>query len=266
MRFRAGIDYDPGDIQCALAIWLAPFRLRGTRLLTDPIEAIAFYAVFVFAVTFHEAAHALAAKIGGDLTAYRGGQVSIDPIPHMKREPFGMVILPILSVALSGWPFGYASAPYDPVWAHRYPKRAGWMALAGPAANLVLAVFAAFLVRVGVGMGVFEPPASVHFKQITTAIGDPSSLMAGIAFLLSIFFSMNLLLFILNMIPLPPLDGSGALPLVLPEQWLDGYQNLCRQPMVALIGIVIVWNVIGEIFFPFLFFAIDLIYPGIQYG
>ena len=71
--------------------------------MNDPIEAIAFSAVFVFSVTLHEAAHAWAAKLGGDLTAYHGGQVSIDPIPHMKREPFGMVILPILSVAISGW-------------------------------------------------------------------------------------------------------------------------------------------------------------------
>jgi Zn-dependent protease len=242
------------------------FSIRGKRFLTDPIEAIAFYAVFVFAVTVHEAAHALAAKLGGDLTAYNGGQVSIDPIPHMKREPFGMVILPILSVAISGWPFGYASAPYDPAWARRYPKRAGWMALAGPGANLALAIVAGLLVRVGMGVGLFEAPASVNFKQITAAVGDPSSLVAGIAFLLSIFFSMNLLLFLLNMIPLPPLDGSGALALILPENWLTAYQGLIHQPMVGLIGIVVVWNLIGEIFFPCLFFAIGLLYPGIQYG
>jgi Zn-dependent protease len=222
--------------------------------------------VLVFAVTVHEAAHALVAKLGGDLTAYNGGQVSIDPIPHMKREPFGMVILPILSVAISGWPFGYASAPYDPAWAQRYPKRAGWMALAGPGANLALAIVAGLFVRIGIGAGLFEAPASVHFKQITVAVGDPSSLVAGIAFLLSIFFSMNLLLFLLNMIPLPPLDGSGALPLILPPNWLTAYQSLIRQPMVGLIGIVIVWNLIGEVFYPCLFFAIGLLYPGIQYG
>jgi len=240
--------------------------LRGKRLLTDPIEAIAFYAVFVFAVTVHEAAHALAAKIGGDLTAYHGGQVSIDPIPHMKREPFGMVILPVMSVALSGWPIGYASAPYNLAWAHRYPNRAAWMALAGPAANLALAIIAGLLVRIGMIGGLFEAPGSVHFKQITVAAGDATGLASALALLVSIFFSMNLLLFLLNMIPLPPLDGSGALPLILPENWVTAYQGLIRQPMVGLIGIVLVWNLIGEIFFPCLFFAIGLLYPGIQYG
>ena len=240
--------------------------IRGRGTLTDPIEAIAFYAVFVFAVTVHEASHALAAKLGGDLTAYHGGQVTLDPIPHMKREPFGMVILPILGVAISGWPFGYASAPYDPAWAERHPTRAAWMALAGPAANLALAVVAGALVRLGMGLGAFQAPASVHFKQITMAVGDPGGLAGALAFVLSILFSMNLLLFLLNMIPVPPLDGSGALPLVLPATWLDAYRQLTRQPMVALIGIVIVWNLIGEIFFPFLFFAIGLLYPEVQYG
>jgi len=234
--------------------------------LTDPIEAIAFYAVFVFAVTVHEAAHALAAKVGGDLTAYHGGQVSIDPIPHMKREPFGMVILPMLSVAISGWPIGYASAPYNAAWAQRYPSRAAWMALAGPAANLALAIFAGILVRIGMIAGLFEAPGSAHFKQITAAVGDQAGLASALALLVSILFSMNLLLFLLNMIPLPPLDGSGALPLILPEGWVSAYRGIIHQPMVGLIGIVLVWNLIGEIFFPFLFFAIGLLYPGIQYG
>jgi Zn-dependent protease len=234
--------------------------------LTDPVEAIAFYGVFVFAVTVHEASHALAAKMGGDLTAYHGGQVSLDPTPHMKREPFGMVILPILSVGLMGWPIGYASAPYDPRWAERYPKRAAWMALAGPAANLALAVVAAILVRLGLMFGIFQAPQSIYFSQITVAVGDPSGLLAGAAYILSIFFSLNLLLFVLNMIPLPPLDGSGALPLILPNDWLDPYRRLIHQPMVGLIGIVIVWNLIGDVFWPLLHFAIGLLYPGVQYG
>jgi Zn-dependent protease len=232
----------------------------------DPIDAIAFYAVFVFSVTIHEAAHAWAAKLGGDLTAYRGGQVSIDPIPHMKREPFGMVILPILSVALSGWPIGYASTPFDPLWAHRHPKRAAWMALAGPAANLGLVLAIGVAVRVGIGFEFFEAPDSVHFKQITAAVGDPSGIAAGLAFVASLAFSMNLLLLLFNLIPLPPLDGSGALPLVLPSAWVETYQALVRQPMVGLIGIVIVWNLIGKVFFPCLFLAVRLLYPGIHYS
>lgn len=235
--------------------------------MIDPIEAIVFYAVFVFSVTLHEAAHATAALVGGDRTAYEGGQVSIDPVPHMKREPFGMVVLPVLGLALSGFPIGYASAPFNLDWAQRYPKRAAWMALAGPGANLALALAVALAIRGGMAMGAFEAPAGVSFDQVTTAVGgDPSSLPGAAAGILSLLFSMNLLLFAINMIPLPPLDGSGALPLILPEGWVDSYQNMVRQPMVAFVGILIVWNLIGEVFRPIFLGAINLLYPGAHYG
>ena len=72
-------------------------------------DGLAYYVVFLFSTTVHEASHAWAAKLGGDLTAYHGGQVSLDPRPHIRRAPFGMVVLPIISVLLSGWPFGFAS-------------------------------------------------------------------------------------------------------------------------------------------------------------
>ena len=62
--------------------------------MDDPVEALVWYVVFLFSITVHEAAHAWAAMRGGDLTAYHGGQVSIDPIPHIRREPIGTVVLP----------------------------------------------------------------------------------------------------------------------------------------------------------------------------
>lgn len=232
----------------------------------DPIEAIAFYAVFVFSVTIHEASHAWAAMLGGDLTAYEGGQVSIDPLPHMKREPFGMVILPLLSVFSTGWPIGYASAPYNVAWAERYPTRAGLMALAGPGANLAMAVLVWLIVRFGLGSEIFEAPDFIGFSSMTRAMGDSNSLAAAAAFMLSILFSMNLLLFVLNMLPLPPLDGAAALVLVLPESMLDGYRTLTQHPVFAIIGLLLVWNLVGEIFRPVLMGAIELLYPGLRYG
>ena len=232
----------------------------------DPVEAIAFYAVFVFSVTIHEASHAWAAMIGGDLTAYEGGQVSIDPLPHMKREPFGMVILPVLSVFSTGWPIGYASAPYNAVWAERYPERAGWMALAGPGANLAMALLVWLIVRFGLGAEYFQPPDFIGFSSMTAAVGDPNGLAAGAAFVLSILFSMNLLLFVLNMLPLPPLDGAAALVLILPENLLDGYRKLIHQPFFAIVGLLLVWNLVGEIFHPVLMGAIELLYPEVRYG
>lgn len=233
--------------------------------MSDPIEGIAFYAVFVFAVTIHEAAHAWAAMKGGDLTAYAGGQVSLDPIPHMKREPFGMVIVPILTLILNGFPIGWASAPFDPDWAARHPRRAGWMALAGPASNLALTLLAALAIRVGIDTGHYTAPDVLHFTSVTAAVGDPGSLAAATALLLSIVFSMNLLLFLLNMLPVPPLDGSGVLALLLPERWVEGYQTFARQPVVALLGLLAVWQFAGSVFGPCFFLAVDWLYPGIRY-
>jgi hypothetical protein len=63
-----------------------------------------------------------------------------------------MVILPIISVLMFGWPFGFASTPYDPIWARRYPRRAAWMSLAGPAANLLLVATA------GLGLTLWHVP------------------------------------------------------------------------------------------------------------
>jgi len=106
--------------------------------MPDLADGLLYYVVFLFSTTLHEAAHAWAAARGGDLTAYQGGQVSLSPVPHIRREPIGMVVLPLFAVLTTGWPFGYASALYNPDWARRCPHRAAWMALAGPAVNLTL--------------------------------------------------------------------------------------------------------------------------------
>ncbi len=229
-------------------------------------EALVYYVVFLFSTTLHEAAHAWAALRGGDPTAYRGGQVSLDPRPHIRREPFGMVVLPLLSVLISGWPFGFASAPYDPGWARRHPKRAAWMALAGPGANLALIAAAGVLINVGVALGVFRPPASVSFGHVAAANAG-GGLAGAAALLLGVFFSLNLVLLLLNMLPLPPLDGSGALPLVLSRNATRRYQDfLARQPALGWIGILVAWQVFDYVFHPVFRAAVNLLYPGVSYG
>jgi Zn-dependent protease len=225
------------------------------------VEGLAWYFVFLFSVTLHEAGHAWAAMLGGDLTAYEGGQVSIDPLPHIQREPFGMVILPILSVLIAGWPFGFASAPYDPAWARAYPRRAAWMSLAGPAANLLLVLVAALTIRLGMVAGIFDAPASLGFAHIVDATSP--GLMQTVALFLGMFFTLNLLLLVLNLIPVPPLDGSGAVPLLLSDETSRRYQDMLMGTPLAWIGILIAWNVFDEVFWPIFTFAIGLLYPGL---
>ena len=202
---------------------------------------------------------------GGDPTAYLGGQVSLDPRPHVRREPFGMVVLPLISVALSGWPFGFASVPYDAHWARRYPSRAAWMALAGPGANLVLVVVAATVIRVGIAFGVFGAPDAVSFSEVV--IAHLPGLWRGVAFMVSVVFSLNLLLAIFNLIPVPPLDGSGAVPLLLDDRTVARYQQfIWGQPALAWVGILIAWQVLPLVFQPVWLFAVNLLHPGVAYG
>ena len=130
---------------------------------------LAWYVVFVFSVTVHEAAHALLAMKLGDPTAYHGGQVTLDPVPHMRREPFGMIVVPLLSYVLGGWMFGWASTPYDPGWVARHPRRAAWMGLAGPGGNLALILLAGVLIHAGIAAGWFYAPPAITFSTVVEA-------------------------------------------------------------------------------------------------
>src|SRR4051812_36791722 len=155
----------------------------------DLQSGLMWYGVFVGSTVCHETAHAWSALKLGDDTAARGGQVSLNPVPHIRREPFGMVVVPILSWLAGGWLIGWASAPYDPHWARQYPRRAALMALAGPATNLALALAAALLIRVGYEWHFFGAPFSVSAAHLTRAAQDgPAELLAP---MLSIAVSLN---------------------------------------------------------------------------
>jgi Zn-dependent protease len=233
--------------------------------MIEPLNAVVFYLVFLFSTVLHEAAHAWTAMRGGDPTAYHGGQVSLDPRPHMRREPFGMIMLPLLSLAASGWIFGYASAPYDPRWAERHPKRAALMALAGPASNLLLVLAAWVVIRSGTAFGWFAAPMSVGFDRIVEAPGG--GLIGVLALVLSVLFSLNLLLAVFNLIPFPPLDGSGVLPVLLPESAMNAYRSfLAGRPGLAWIGIIGAWMIFDRLFPPIWLAAVNLLYPGTGYG
>ena len=222
-----------------------------------------WYVVLIFSLTFHEAGHAWAAMRGGDLTAYMGGQVSLDPIPHIRREPFGTVLVPLLSFAFSGFMIGWASTPYDPRWAAAHPRRAGWMSLAGPAANLILVVAAGALIRFGMTADIFFAPNRVNFTQVVGA--NPNEVWGAVATLLSVTFTLNLLLLVFNLIPLPPLDGSGALALLVREDTARRLQEHMSNPRFSMLGIVAAWFLIGPIFGPVHLMAVNLLYPELGY-
>lgn len=231
-------------------------------------NGLALYIVFLVSTTLHEASHAWAAHKGGDSTARDGGQVTLDPIPHIKREPFGMVALPLICVVLIGWPLGYASTPYDPRWAERHPERSAWMSVAGPGANLLLALLAGILINVGLFAGVFEAPNNIGFADVTVAASG-GVIWHVAAYVLGAFFALNLLLLVFNLLPFPPLDGSGGLILLLPEKAVPAYQRfVSSNPYLGWIGIFIAWQVFDLVFDPVFTQSLNLLYllHGVSYA
>ena len=221
----------------------------------------AWLVVFIFSTTLHEAAHAFSALRLGDETAYLGGQVTLSPVPHIQREPFGMVVVPIVSFLLMGgsWMIGWASAPYDPRWAHHYPRKAAWMALAGPVSNLLLAVCAGAGLKVGLVLGYFDLPPS--FSSLAQVVAPTSAAGSqGLAMVLSIAFSLNLVLFLFNLIPLPPMDGSGVVQLFMSENAARTYQEFMANPMWGMVGLIAAWQVFPKVFWPFYSFALRGLY------
>ena len=196
-----------------------------------------WYVVFLFSTTCHEASHALAAKIGGDSTAALGGQLSLNPLPHIQRSFYGMVIFPILSFIVSqgGGMIGWASAPYDPLWERRHPRRSAVMALAGPAANFALMLLAVALIHGGMALHLF------HRDPVTGAA-------SFVATVLQVLFFLNLLLGTFNLLPVPPLDGSTGIMLLMSETQAQRYLDWIRGNSFAMVGLLVGMYAFSKVF------------------
>ena len=227
----------------------------------DPQSAILLFIVFLYSTVCHEAAHAWVAYRLGDDTAYRGGQVSLDPIPHIKRAPMGMVVLPLIMLFSSGMLIGWGLAPYNRDWARLYPRKDAWVAVAGPAANLVLLVLAAVAIRVGLAMEAFVVPERVGLMtSFAVAAEGKGAVVQMVAMTLGTVFGMNLLLLVINLLPLPPLDGSKLPLFFLRGSAANNYQDAIQNPSLALIAILVMFNSLGPIFRTVRGYALQMLY------
>jgi Zn-dependent protease len=218
-------------------------------------ELLVWYLVFVFSTTLHEAAHSLVAHVGGDSTAYEGGQVTLDPVPHIRREPVGMVLVPLVSFVFSGWMLGWASAPYNPYWGARYPRRRALMSLAGPGANLLLALIAFVTVRLLIGAGVLEfaPQGGLAKLFVVTGQDGYASPLGALAMVLSVMLTLNVLLGIFNLLPVPPLDGASVAEGAAPSTLGPFYERLRSVPAMGLLGLLFAWWLFPYVGLPVLY-------------
>jgi len=231
----------------------------------EVFDALVFWLpVFLFSATAHEAAHAWAAWRGGDATARDAGQVSLSPWPHVRRSPLGMLVVPIVASLTRGWTIGWASAPYDRLWADQHPRRAAAMAAAGPAANLLLAAAALALLRAGLVLGLFQAPAQATLDRLADPVARDAWLGAA-AFLargLSVMVMANALLAAFNLLPVPPLDGAMVITLALPAAPARRVRAATALPGLAFVGLLAAWQLCPMLTRPLLDLALGLLYRG----
>jgi Zn-dependent protease len=219
----------------------------------DVTKALLFYIVLLVSLVTHEAAHALFAYLGGDDTAYLGGQVTLNPMPHIRREPFGTVVLPLVSLFMTGGRgcIGFAHAPFDPVWARFHPRRAALMAAAGPLANVALAAIAFIILKILIAADVAN--ATGQFWEIDRIARplEASGPIEAACRILSVFLGLNVLLATLNVYPVPPLDGAAVLEGLFPKLSVV-YDFIRNQPILLIACIAGVWYTMNGFIWPVL--------------
>lgn len=208
-------------------------------LLSLPQLIAAWVLPVLFAITLHEAAHGWVANKLGDQTAFLLGRVTLNPLKHI--DPIGTVIVPIVLLILSkmtGSPFIFGWAKPVPInWNNfKHPKQDKILvALAGPFSNFLMALFWAMIMKIGILLQPqFAPLVALIFMG-----------QAGIM--------INLVLMALNLLPIPPLDGSRVVSSLLPPQAEEIYSRI--EPYGFFILLALLWTgLLGYILFPLMMF------------
>ncbi len=190
--------------------------------------------VTLFAISFHESAHAWMALRFGDTTARDAGRISLNPIHHI--DPFGSVLLPLICILFHAPIFGYARPTPVDLRQTRNPRLANfWVSVAGPGSNFLVAGIAAALLYVarGASPGLLGEVLRGHM---------PGGILAPIAYLLIYLLLVNVILGVFNLIPIPPMDGSGILFSLLGRRGLAIEYFFHRHAMVMFLLLIVLVN------------------------
>jgi len=184
------------------------------------IKILVFAIPVIFAITLHEAAHGYVAKHFGDTTAFMQGRVTLNPIKHI--DPIGTILLPIVTVLLSPYMFGWAKPVPVNFSNLRHPKRDMlWVAAAGPGSNILQMLVWAVVAKLVIAFG----STSGLVGSFWLAVAE-----AGIA--------VNIMFAILNLIPLLPLDGGRMVTSLLPNRLARAYSRLEPYGLIILLALL----------------------------
>ncbi len=198
----------------------------------------------LFAITLHEAAHGWVAYKLGDPTAKSRGRITINPIKHI--DPMGTVVVPIFLATLSGFVMGWAKpVPVEPRYFKSPLLDMALVAVAGPASNFVMACFWAF------------------FIVTVDAALNPSSTLSFLADMGEKGIYINIILMVLNLLPIPPLDGGRVVAGILPPSLAMPFMQLERFGMIIIL-LLLVSGILGKIMWPIVLHFVKII--GVIFG
>jgi len=199
--------------------------------ISEVIRLLSVAAIpILFGITVHEAAHGWMARLFGDRTAEMLGRLTLNPIKHI--DPVGTVIVPLLMLWFSGFLFGWAKPVPISARNLRNPKRdMVAVALAGPGANLLMALGWALIYQLIAGLAGSTGSGAMFFLQMAR---------------IGVFF--NLLLMIFNLLPIPPLDGGRVLRGLVPESIGNRLDALERYGLIIVVGLL-VFGLLGPVIF-----------------
>ncbi|HOY70103.1 MAG TPA: site-2 protease family protein [Methylotenera sp.] len=201
-------------------------------------KIIMFAPPVILAITVHEAAHGYAARHFGDFTADKAGRITLNPFKHI--DLFGTILLPAMTIFLGGILFGWAKPVPVNFAALRNPKKDMlWVAAAGPASNFIMAIIWAIV-----------------FKLTMSA---PDNVAVPLALMAKAGISINIVLMVLNLLPLPPLDGGRIAVSLLPHDLAVRFAQIERFGFIILIALLFT-GVLGKILDPLIAIVHSIIF------
>ncbi|MDX6695398.1 MAG: hypothetical protein QOF02_3001 [Blastocatellia bacterium] len=190
-------------------------------------QFILYMVALVFSLSLHEAGHAWMSSRFGDDLARSQGRVSLNPLTHV--DPIGTLLFPAISFFTHAPLLGWARpTPVNPLkWRDKRVANF-WVSIAGVIGNLIIAIVAGILIRVLMATG------SLELSDGALLVNSDSDIVLGGVNLLHIFFQLNIGLFVFNLLPIPPLDGSKILSSILPSSFESALDSLEQFGFVLL--------------------------------
>lgn len=208
--------------------------------IPDIAYTIAVWAVpILFAITLHEAAHGWVANKLGDPTAKQLGRITINPIKHI--DPMGTVVVPLFLAMISPFVMGWAKpVPVEPRYFKSPLLDMALVAVAGPVSNFFMACFWAM------------------FIQLSYALLDQSALLGFMAEMGKNGIIINIVLMVLNLLPIPPLDGGRVVAGILPPKLAIPFMQLERYGMIIIL-VLLVSGLLGKILWPIVMHFVKIV-------